>query len=105
MSSSSYELNVTLYRDSLTTPWGFRLEGGRDFHYPLTIQRVFAGSPACVDLKRGDMIVAINHRDASNMLHNDANDLIRSSGGSLNLGIKRFYLFFFSLFFVCLFVW
>jgi len=35
------------------------------------------------------MIVAINHRDASNMLHNDANDLIRSSGGSLNLGIKR----------------
>jgi len=73
----------------LTTPWGFRLEGGRDFHYPLTIQRVFAGSPAVVDLQRGDIIVSINSRDATHMLHNDANDLIRTSGGSINLGIKR----------------
>ncbi len=38
--SAFYDYNVTLYRDSLSTPWGFRLEGGRDFHAPLTIQRV-----------------------------------------------------------------
>ena len=90
MSSSSYEFNVTLFRDSLSTPWSFRLEGGRDFHYPLTIQRVFAGSPAVVDLQRGDIIVSINNRDATNMLHNDANDLIRTSGGSITLGLKRY---------------
>lgn len=87
--SSSYEVNVTLFRDSLSTPWGFRLEGGRDFHFPLTIQRVFAGSPACSDLQRGDIITRINNRDATHLLHNEANDLIRSSGGSLNLGIRR----------------
>lgn len=88
-SSSSHEFNVSLFRDSLTTPWGFRLEGGRDFHFPLTIQRVFAGSPACTDLQRGDVITQINNRDATYLLHNDANDLIRTSGGSINLGIKR----------------
>lgn len=87
--SSSYEINVSLFRDSLSTPWGFRLEGGRDFHFPLTIQRVFAGSPACSDLQRGDIITRINNRDATHLLHNEANDLIRSSGGSLNLGIRR----------------
>ena len=38
--SKFYDYNVVLYRDSLSTPWGFRLEGGRDFHAPLTIQRV-----------------------------------------------------------------
>lgn len=89
MSGSSYELNISLYRDSLSTPWGFRLEGGRDFHFPLTIQRVFAGSPACSDLQRGDIITRINNRDATNLLHNEANELIRSSGGSISLGIKR----------------
>ena len=102
MSSASQELSVILYRDSLSTPWGFRLEGGRDFHFPLTIQRVFAGSPACIDLHRGDMIIVINGRDATHLLHNDANELIRTSGGSLNLGIKRLAFdvhFFFSSFF------
>ncbi len=34
------ETVITLYRDSLSTPWGFRLEGGRDFKAPLTVQRV-----------------------------------------------------------------
>lgn len=36
------DFQVTLQRDSLNTPWGFRLEGGKDFHAPLTIQRVIA---------------------------------------------------------------
>lgn len=35
-----YEFNVTLYRDSLSTPWGIRIEGGLEFGKPLTIQRV-----------------------------------------------------------------
>lgn len=38
--SSTYDFNVTLYRDSLSTPWGFRMDGGRDFYKPLSIQRV-----------------------------------------------------------------
>lgn len=83
------EFLVTLYRDSLQTPWGFRLEGGRDFKTPLTIQRVFTGTPASSDLLRGDIITSIHNEDANYLFHNEANELIRTSGGSLHLGIKR----------------
>lgn len=31
---------VTLYRDGLNQPWGFRLVGGADLGAPLVIQRV-----------------------------------------------------------------
>jgi len=34
------DLEIRLYRDSLTTPWGFRLSGGKDLKAPLTIQKV-----------------------------------------------------------------
>lgn len=87
--TSYYDFSITLFRDSLSTPWGFRLEGGRDYQTPLTIQRVFTGSPASGDLQRGDVITSIQHRDASFLLHQEANDLIRNSGGSIQLGIRR----------------
>lgn len=83
------EFVVNLYRDSLQTPWGFRLEGGKDFKAPLSIQRVFVGAPASSDLLRGDIITSIHNEDASCLFHQEANELIRSSGGSLQLGIKR----------------
>ena len=84
-----FDFNITLFRDSLSTPWGFRLEGGRDYGTPLTIQRVFAGSPAAVDLQRGDVILSIQSRDAASLFHQDANDMIRNSGGSIHLAIRR----------------
>ena len=31
---------VRLYRDSFSTPWGFRIQGGMDMRQPLIIQRV-----------------------------------------------------------------
>ncbi|KAG8194704.1 hypothetical protein JTE90_028018 [Oedothorax gibbosus] len=31
---------VALNRDAPTTPWGFRLHGGKDIGFPLVIQRV-----------------------------------------------------------------
>lgn len=85
------EFIVTLYRDSLQTPWGFRLEGGRDFKAPLTVSRVFAGSPAASDLMRGDIITSIHNEDATYLFHQEANDIIRTSGGNLQLGIKRIF--------------
>jgi hypothetical protein len=33
-------INVTLQRDSLQTPWGFRLQGGADFRTPFTVNKV-----------------------------------------------------------------
>ena len=34
------EIELRLYRDSLSTPWGFRLYGGKDLSTPLSVQRV-----------------------------------------------------------------
>lgn len=83
------EFLVTLYRDSLQTPWGFRLEGGRDFKAPLSIQRVFSGTPASSDILRGDILTSIFNEDANLLFHQEANELIRAAGGSLQLGIRR----------------
>lgn len=58
----------------------------------LILLQVFTGSPASGDLQRGDVITSIQHRDASFLLHQEANDLIRNSGGSIQLGIRRFEL-------------
>lgn len=33
-------LEAKLERLDSATPWGFRMQGGKDFHSPLTIQRV-----------------------------------------------------------------
>jgi hypothetical protein len=33
-------VQVRLARDSMQTPWGFRLQGGKDLNQPLTVQRV-----------------------------------------------------------------
>jgi hypothetical protein len=33
-------IKVTLQRDSLQTPWGFRLQGGADFRSLFTINKV-----------------------------------------------------------------
>ena len=86
----SHQYNITLTRDSLFTPWGIRLEGGRDFNAPLSIQRVFPGSPASGELLPGDIIVSIQNRDACYLLHGEAEELIRKSGGSVHLTIRRF---------------
>lgn len=83
------EFLVTLYRDSLQTAWGFRLEGGRDFKAPLSIQRVFTGTPASSDILRGDIITSIFNEDANTLFHQEANELIRAAGGSLQLGVRR----------------
>jgi len=87
--SSVYTFNVTVFRDSLSTPWGFRLEGGSEFQAPLVVQRVFQGSPVAGDLQRGDIILAINNRDTTHISHQEANDLIKNGGGSISFTIKR----------------
>ena len=35
-------IKVTLQRDSLQTPWGFRLQGGADFRTPFSVNKVTA---------------------------------------------------------------
>lgn len=82
-------LSVSLRRDFSATPWGFRLQGGFDLNAPLTIQRVFLGSPSEGELHRGDLVLKIGDRDTSRMTHNEATELIRNSGNNLNLIVQR----------------
>uniref|UniRef100_A0A224ZC41 Z band alternatively spliced pdz motif protein 66 n=1 Tax=Rhipicephalus zambeziensis TaxID=60191 RepID=A0A224ZC41_9ACAR len=82
-------LSVSLRRDFSATPWGFRLQGGFDLNAPLTIQRVFLGSPSEGELHRGDLVLKIGDRDTSRMTHNEATELIRNSGNNLNLIVHR----------------
>ncbi|XP_056018831.1 uncharacterized protein LOC125672255 isoform X10 [Ostrea edulis] len=80
---------VRLSRDSFETPWGFRLQGGHDLNLELVVQRVFSNSPAEGELQRGDVILAINGRDASTLTHKQAQDGIKHCGGQVELLVSR----------------
>lgn len=38
--ATTQTIKVTLQRDSLQTPWGFRLQGGADFQTPFSVNKV-----------------------------------------------------------------
>ncbi|CAF1158432.1 unnamed protein product [Rotaria sordida] len=82
-------MKVTLQRDSLHTPWGFRLQGGADFRTPFTINKINAGSPADGNLQRGDIILEINQQPISHMFHTDALELIQRAGGQITFLIQK----------------
>lgn len=82
-------VQVRLARDSLQTPWGFRLQGGKDLNQALTVQRVFANTPSERELQRGDIIVAINGRDTTNLTHKSAQDAISAGGGQIEFLVQR----------------
>ncbi|XP_064540076.1 putative uncharacterized protein DDB_G0271606 isoform X3 [Drosophila montana] len=71
-------------------PWGFRLVGGADYDYPLTVVKVAEGSIAeeaglCVE----DVIVRINDTAATPLTHDEAHRLIMSSGSVFYFGVHR----------------
>ncbi|XP_033757604.1 extensin-like [Pecten maximus] len=82
-------MRVKLFRDSFDTPWGFRLQGGRDLNQPLVVQRVFSNTPAEGELQRGDIFLEINGRDAEGFTHKQALDQIKFGGGQIELLIER----------------
>ncbi|XP_076459817.1 uncharacterized protein LOC143292974 isoform X2 [Babylonia areolata] len=83
------QLQIRLYRDSFNTPWGFRLQGGKDLGQVLSVQRVFSNSPAENELQRGDLILAIGGRDGNELTHKQALDLIKHGGGQIQLVVQR----------------
>lgn len=82
-------IKVTLQRDSLQTPWGFRLQGGADFRSPFTINKITAGSPADGILHRGDVVLEIDQRPVSALLHVEALDLVKRAGGQITFLVQR----------------
>ncbi|KAM7358408.1 Z band alternatively spliced PDZ-motif protein 67 isoform 3-T3 [Cochliomyia hominivorax] len=71
-------------------PWGFRLVGGSDFEYPLTVVKVTEGSIAeSAGLMEGDVIVRINDTAAAPLTHDETNKMIKGCGNVFFFGVKR----------------
>ncbi|XP_044189994.1 PDZ and LIM domain protein 5b isoform X5 [Thunnus albacares] len=83
--SSSY--NVSLAGPA---PWGFRLQGGKDFCLPLTISRLTDGGKAAkAKMSVGDIILCINGISTDSMTHLEAQNKIKACTGNLSLTLQR----------------
>ncbi|XP_068608856.1 PDZ and LIM domain protein 5b [Brachionichthys hirsutus] len=83
--SSRY--NVSLDGPS---PWGFRLQGGKDFCLPLTISRLTDGGKAArARMSVGDIILSINGISTDSMNHLEAQNKIKACSGLLSLTLQR----------------
>ncbi|XP_056275371.1 PDZ and LIM domain protein 5-like isoform X1 [Pseudoliparis swirei] len=83
--SSSY--SVTLFGPA---PWGFRLQGGKDFNLPLTISRLTDGGKAAKGgIGIGDMVLSIGGIAAEGMNHLEAQNKIKSCSGNLSLNLQN----------------
>lgn len=72
------------------SPWGFRLQGGKDFGTPLIVQKVNVGSPAeAAGLRAGDAVIRVNSTDMFNLRHKDAQDVIVRAGNSFEITVQR----------------
>uniref|UniRef100_A0A8C7J9H0 PDZ and LIM domain protein 7 n=1 Tax=Oncorhynchus kisutch TaxID=8019 RepID=A0A8C7J9H0_ONCKI len=60
-------------------PWGFRLQGGKDFSMPLTVSRLTPGGKAAqAGVGVGDWVVSIGETNAEDMTHVEAQNKIRA---------------------------
>ncbi|XP_046884899.1 LIM domain-binding protein 3a isoform X6 [Hypomesus transpacificus] len=83
---------MSTYNVSLSgpAPWGFRLQGGKDFNMPLTISRITPGSKAAQgNLNQGDIIVAIDGVSTDGMTHLEAQNKIKCASLNLALTMQR----------------
>uniref|UniRef100_A0A8C1MUU1 PDZ and LIM domain 5b n=1 Tax=Cyprinus carpio TaxID=7962 RepID=A0A8C1MUU1_CYPCA len=80
------------YSVSLTgpSPWGFRLQGGKDFSMPLTISRLTEGGKAAkAKISVGDVVLSIDGIATDGMTHLEAQNKIKACTGNLNLSLLR----------------
>ncbi|KAL2077620.1 hypothetical protein ACEWY4_027124 [Coilia grayii] len=71
-------------------PWGFRLQGGKDFNMPLTVSRLTPGGKAAqAGVGVGDMVMSIADANAEEMTHVEAQNRIRAATDSLTLSLHR----------------
>ncbi|XP_066601203.1 PDZ and LIM domain protein Zasp [Prorops nasuta] len=72
------------------SPWGFRLQGGKDFGSPLVVQKVNGGSPAeAAGLRAGDAVIKVNNTEMFNLRHKDAQDVIVRAGNNFEIVVQR----------------
>uniref|UniRef100_A0A8D2NY59 PDZ and LIM domain 7 n=1 Tax=Zosterops lateralis melanops TaxID=1220523 RepID=A0A8D2NY59_ZOSLA len=70
-------------------PWGFRLQGGKDFSMPLSISRLTLGGKAAqAGVGVGDWVLYIDGESTSAMTHIEAQNRIRACGDRLCLTLS-----------------
>lgn len=83
--SSNY--SVTL---SGPAPWGFRLQGGKDFNMPLAISRLTDGGKAAKGgIAVGDLVLSIDGIATEGMNHLEAQNKIKNCTGNLSLSLQK----------------
>ncbi|XP_023270167.1 PDZ and LIM domain protein 5-like isoform X1 [Seriola lalandi dorsalis] len=71
-------------------PWGFRLQGGKDFNMPLTISRLTDGGKAAkARMAVGDMVLSIDGIATDGMNHLEAQNKIKSCTDNLSLTLQK----------------
>ncbi|XP_059615660.1 PDZ and LIM domain protein Zasp-like isoform X2 [Phlebotomus argentipes] len=71
-------------------PWGFRLQGGKDFGTPLVVQKVAGGSIAAnAGLSAGDAVIKVNGLEVYNLRHKDAQDAVVRGGNNFEITVQR----------------
>ncbi|XP_025023171.1 PDZ and LIM domain protein 5 isoform X1 [Python bivittatus] len=71
-------------------PWGFRLQGGKDFNMPLTISRLSDGGKAAnANVGIGDVVLSIDGISAEGMTHLEAQNRIKTCSGNLIMNLQR----------------
>nr|XP_046180987.1 PDZ and LIM domain protein 7-like [Oncorhynchus gorbuscha] len=71
-------------------PWGFRLQGGKDFSMPLTVSRLTPGGKAAqAGVGVRDWVVSIGETNAEDMTHVEAQNKIRAAEESLTLTLSK----------------
>ncbi|XP_049899228.1 PDZ and LIM domain protein 7 isoform X3 [Epinephelus moara] len=83
-------MNVYSVTLSGPAPWGFRLQGGKDFSMPLTVSRLTPGGKAAqAGVGVGDWVVSISDTNAEEMTHVEAQNKIRAATDSLTLTLSK----------------
>nr|XP_034313650.1 uncharacterized protein LOC105332198 isoform X41 [Crassostrea gigas] len=71
-------------------PWGFRIQGGKEFNEPISVAKINPNSKAYVEgIKVGDLIESLNGQKTEGLLHNDVQQLIKIASGELALQLDR----------------
>ncbi|NWS55346.1 PDLI5 protein, partial [Chunga burmeisteri] len=71
-------------------PWGFRLQGGKDFNVPLSISRLNdSGKAAQAHVGIGDVVLTIDGISTDGMTHLEAQNKIKACTGNLNMTLQR----------------
>lgn len=83
-------INVKLQRTDPNVSWGFVVQGGKEFHSPLVVQKVNANSLADrAGVRCTDFILKIGPITTEQLTHSQAREAIVSQGNYLELTLQR----------------